>query len=65
MPAAHRPRPIADAAHRLHNAEVALHDAHQSHVDNWVAVASERLHGAVVDYLNELAIDHAMHRSES
>ena len=39
------------AARRLYEAEVALHIAHQSHVDAWVAAASDRLDEAVVEHL--------------
>lgn len=39
------------AARHLYDAECALHDAHQSHVDAWIFAASERLHAAVAEYL--------------
>jgi WhiB family redox-sensing transcriptional regulator len=42
------------AAQRLYEAECALHDAYTSGVDAWVASATEKLHGAVVDYLAAL-----------
>ncbi|PZS25795.1 MAG: hypothetical protein DLM61_19500 [Pseudonocardiales bacterium] len=47
------PNPIAlaAAAARLFRAEIALHDAHQTHVDSWIAAANDRLHEALVDYL--------------
>ena len=38
------------ASRQLHDAEVALHDAHQTHVDEWITAASEHLHRAVLDY---------------
>jgi hypothetical protein len=38
------------AGRRLHEAEIALHDAHQSRVDCWIAAACDRLHNAVVNY---------------
>jgi hypothetical protein len=38
------------AASRLHNAELALHDARQTGVDAWIAAAADRLHEAVVSY---------------
>ena len=38
------------AAHALYRAEVALHDAHQTHVDQWVGAAHDRLHEAVARY---------------
>lgn len=42
---------VALAAEHLYAAECALHDAHQSHVDVWIAAASERLHIALAEYL--------------
>ncbi len=45
---------VATAGRRLYDAEVALHHAHQSHVDEWISAAADRLHEAIVDY--ELAI---------
>lgn len=38
------------AAHALYQAEVALHDAHQTHVDEWIGAAHDRLHAAVTRY---------------
>ncbi|HEX3336750.1 MAG TPA: hypothetical protein VHS54_09835 [Jatrophihabitans sp.] len=35
---------------RLYDAETALHAAHQTHVDTWIAAAYDRLHEAVVAY---------------
>jgi len=43
------------AAHRLYDAEGALHAAHTSHVDEWIAVAANRLHEAVEAYLAAVA----------
>jgi hypothetical protein len=41
-----------DAACRnLYDAECALHTAHQSHVDSWIAAAGERLHEAIAEHL--------------
>lgn len=40
----------ADAAQHLYE-ECALHTAHQSHVDAWIAAAGDRLHEAVVELL--------------
>lgn len=40
-----------DAACALHTAEIAVHDAHQSHVDRWISAANDRLHIAVAEYL--------------
>jgi len=42
---------VAAAAQHLYEAECALHTAHQSHVDSWIAAASDRLHEAVVEHL--------------
>ena len=39
------------AAQRLYQAEVALHDAHTTHVDAWIAAAADRLHDAIETYL--------------
>jgi hypothetical protein len=39
------------AAHALYEAELALHDAHQTHVDQWIQAASDHLHAAVVRHL--------------
>lgn len=44
----------AAAAGQLHRAELALHDAHQTHVDAWIKAATNRLHDAVVRYLQAL-----------
>jgi hypothetical protein len=41
-----------DAAHALYRAEIAVHDAHQTHVDEWIAAANDRLHVAVARYLS-------------
>ena len=38
------------AAQALYNAEVALHDAHQTHVDQWIAAAQDHLHLAVAEH---------------
>lgn len=40
-----------DAARALYRAEVAVHDAHQTHVDEWICAANDRLHVAVARYL--------------
>jgi hypothetical protein len=39
------------AARKLYEAEVAVHDAHQTHVDGWIRAAHDRLHTAVTRYL--------------
>jgi dsDNA-binding SOS-regulon protein len=38
---------MGDAARTLYDAEVALHDARQTHVDQWIAAAQDHLHLAV------------------
>ena len=51
-PADHVNEPrVAFAARHLYEAELALHDAHQSYVEVWIVAASDKLHQAVVDYL--------------
>lgn len=35
----------------VHCAEMALHDAEQSHVDSWVRAAADRLHDAILELL--------------
>jgi hypothetical protein len=39
------------AARKLYEAELAVHDAHQSRVDQWISAAHDRLHTAVVRYV--------------
>lgn len=39
--------PVRAAARRLYDAEIALHIAHQTHDDSWIAAAADRLHAAV------------------
>lgn len=41
---------VQEARARLYAAELALHDAHASHVDPWVKAANDKLHSAVVAY---------------
>lgn len=41
----------AETARRLYEAEWALHCAHQTGIDAWIAAASDHLHEAVRDYL--------------
>ena len=55
-PAAERVDINACACH-LYDAECALHAAHQSGVDDWIAKAAERLHEAVVVYQAALRDD--------
>ena len=40
-----------EAAQALYEAEIALHDAHQTHVDEWIQAASDRLHAAVLRHM--------------
>jgi hypothetical protein len=42
---------LARAAKGLYEAELALHDAHQSGTDRWIAAAGGHLHAAVERYL--------------
>ena len=42
---------VVPPAQRLYEAEIALHIAHQTHDDAWIAAASEKLHEAVVAFL--------------
>ena len=44
-------RRVALAAHHLYEAELALHDAHQSHVEAWIAATSDKLHQALLEHL--------------
>jgi hypothetical protein len=41
--------PIVATACHLYDAD--LHDAHQSHIDEWIVAASDRLHVALVEHL--------------
>ena len=43
--------PVDVAARRLFQAELALHDAHTTHDDAWIAAAADRLHEAIEAYL--------------
>ena len=52
---AHIPDGLRIAAGRLYDAECALHTARQSHLDGWIAAASEKLHDAVTEYLAAIA----------
>jgi hypothetical protein len=48
-----RPAELADcdrAAHAMYDAELALHIAHQTHVDAWITAASDRLHQAILEH---------------
>ncbi len=46
---------IPAAARRLYDAECALHVAHQTRIDAWIAAASEKLHQAVAEHLAAVA----------
>jgi hypothetical protein len=50
---------VRDAAGRLFDAECALHVARQSHLDAWIAAASDRLHDAVLEHHHALAANTA------
>jgi hypothetical protein len=45
---------VQAAALRLYEAEVALHHARQTQVDEWIFAACERLHSAVEAYYAEI-----------
>lgn len=47
----------AETARRLYEAEWALHCAHQTGIDAWIAAASDHLHEAVHEYLLARATD--------
>jgi hypothetical protein len=46
---------VEQAAHRLYDAEVALHVAHQTAVDQWIAAAADGLHEAVLAHQRAVA----------
>ena len=46
---------VCRAAQHLFEAEVALHAAHQSRVDAWIAAAGDKLHEAIVEHLAAIA----------
>ena len=48
-------RTVEKSARRLYEAEVALHAAHQSAVDAWIAAAGDGLHEAVLAHLRAVA----------
>ena len=57
-PESHRDVRRAEAlspADRLFCAELALHEARQTRVDAWICAAADRLHDAVVSYMNTQA----------
>ena len=43
------------AARRLYDAECALHAAHQTRVDDWIAAAADALHQTVLEHRSALA----------
>ena len=47
---------VETAARRLYDAEVALHTARQTHVDQWISAAYDRLHEAVTNYRFAVAV---------
>ena len=49
------------AARALYNAEIALHDAHQTHVDQWIAAAQDHLHLAVAEHSSAVARVSSIH----
>jgi hypothetical protein len=54
---------VATSAHRMYDAEIALHTARQTHVDAWVAAAYTRLHEAINEHTLAMA-DAAPRRAE-
>jgi hypothetical protein len=53
---------VAAGACHLYDAECALHAAHQSGVEQWIAAAAEKLHAAVVEYLAAIAAQTNAHQ---
>lgn len=52
----------AQAATRCFDAEVALHHAHQSHIDIWINAAADKLHTAVLELADaDAALGHPWH----
>jgi hypothetical protein len=49
------------AARDLYDAELALHDAHQTHVDHWIRAASDHLHAALARHLEADALARQLH----
>ena len=48
------------AAQSLFRAELAAHDARQSHIDAWLQAANDRLHAAIVAHLEAEARLHEL-----
>jgi len=42
---------LGAAERHMYEAELALHDALQTHVDEWIKAAGDRLHDAIAEYL--------------
>ena len=53
------PSEVEAAAHWLYEAELALHDAIQTHEDPWIKAASEHLHVAAVRYAEAVSANTA------
>jgi hypothetical protein len=49
--AAAQPEPHEQAVHKCHEAEIALHEARQTHVDEWIRAAADKLHEALVELM--------------
>ncbi len=54
---------LQTAARVLYAAECALHTAHQTHVDAWIAAANRKLAEAIVDHLAAAAEERRAARS--
>lgn len=58
--------PVSGLVHvcacHLYDAECALHAAHQSGVEEWIAAAAAKLHEAVVEYLAALSTETGAHQ---
>ena len=52
------------AARALYQAELALHDAHQTRVDQWIAAAQDRLHVAENPSNREQSSDDMAHPAD-
>lgn len=56
-------------ARALYRAELAVHDAHESHVDAWIRAANDHLHEAVLQYLEAdaalVAATESVHRPDA
>jgi hypothetical protein len=54
-PASTSDEQVRIAACHMYDAECALHVAHQSHVDAWIAAANSKLHAAIAEHLAAVA----------